>query len=36
MRHVDDSMSTYKPTSEVSQVNAKAADGPMKLVEVES
>ena len=30
MRHVDDSMSTYKPTSEVSQVNAKAADGPIK------
>jgi len=24
-------MSTYKPTSEVSQVNAKAADGPMKI-----
>ena len=31
MRHVDDSMSTYKPTSEVSQVNAKAADGPMHI-----
>src|SRR5450631_4485186 len=31
MRHVDDSMSTYKPTSEVSQVNAKAADGPMRI-----
>jgi thiamine biosynthesis lipoprotein len=31
MRHIDDSMSTYKPTSEVSQVNAKAADGPMKI-----
>src|ERR1700730_8588346 len=31
MRHVDESMSTYKPTSEVSQVNAKAADGPMKI-----
>ncbi len=29
MRHIDDSMSTYKPTSEVSRVNAKAADGPM-------
>jgi thiamine biosynthesis lipoprotein len=29
MRHIDDSMSTYKSTSEVSQVNAKAADGPM-------
>jgi thiamine biosynthesis lipoprotein len=31
MRHVDDSMSTYKPTSEVSQVNAKAADGAMHI-----
>jgi thiamine biosynthesis lipoprotein len=31
MRHIDDSMSTYKPTSEVSQVNAKAADGPMRI-----
>jgi thiamine biosynthesis lipoprotein len=31
MRHIDESMSTYKPTSEVSQVNAKAADGPMKI-----
>jgi FAD:protein FMN transferase len=31
MRHVDESMSTYKPTSEVSQVNAKAADGPMQI-----
>jgi thiamine biosynthesis lipoprotein len=31
MRHIDDSMSTYKPTSEVSQLNAKAADGPMKI-----
>jgi FAD:protein FMN transferase len=31
MRHIDDSMSTYKPTSEVSQVNAKAADGPMQI-----
>jgi thiamine biosynthesis lipoprotein len=31
MRHVDESMSTYKPTSEVSQVNAKAADGPMRI-----
>ena len=31
MRHIDDSMSTYKPTSEVSQVNAKAADGPMHI-----
>src|SRR5271168_4914177 len=31
MRQIDDSMSTYKPTSEVSQVNAKAADGPMHI-----
>ena len=31
MRHIDDTMSTYKPTSEVSQVNAKAADGPMHI-----
>jgi FAD:protein FMN transferase len=31
MRHIDETMSTYKPTSEVSQVNAKAADGPMKI-----
>jgi thiamine biosynthesis lipoprotein len=31
MRHIDDSMSTFKPTSEVSQVNAKAADGPMPI-----
>src|ERR1700686_664671 len=31
MHHIDDSMSTYKPTSEVSQVNAKAADGPMPI-----
>src|ERR1700683_2063558 len=31
MRHIDDSMSVYKPTSEVSQVNAKAADGPMRI-----
>jgi FAD:protein FMN transferase len=31
MRHIDDSMSTYKPTSEVSQVNARAADGPMPI-----
>jgi FAD:protein FMN transferase len=31
MRHVDESMSTYKPTSEVSQVNDKAADGPMHI-----
>jgi FAD:protein FMN transferase len=31
MRHIDDSMSTYKPTSEVSQVNAKAAAAPMRI-----
>ncbi len=31
MRHVDDSMSTYKPSSEVSQVNAKAAAGAMHI-----
>ncbi len=31
MRHIDESMSTYKPTSEVSRVNAKAADGPMHI-----
>jgi FAD:protein FMN transferase len=31
MRHIDESMSTYKPTSEVSQVNAHAADGPMPI-----
>jgi FAD:protein FMN transferase len=31
MRHIDESMSTYKPTSEVSQVNDKAADGPMHI-----
>jgi thiamine biosynthesis lipoprotein len=31
MRHIDESMSTYKPTSEVSLVNAKAADGPMHI-----
>jgi thiamine biosynthesis lipoprotein len=31
MRHIDESMSTYKSSSEVSQVNAKAADGPMHI-----
>jgi thiamine biosynthesis lipoprotein len=31
LRHIDESMSTYKPTSEVSQVNAKAAEGPMRI-----
>src|SRR6202451_2281633 len=30
-RRLDESMSTYKPSSEVSQVNAKAADGPMHI-----
>jgi thiamine biosynthesis lipoprotein len=31
LRHIDESMSTYKPTSEVSQVNAHAAAGPMHI-----
>ncbi len=31
MRHVDESMSTYKPTSEVSVVNASAASAPMHI-----
>jgi thiamine biosynthesis lipoprotein len=31
MRHVDETMSTYKPASEVSLVNVKAADGPMPI-----
>jgi thiamine biosynthesis lipoprotein len=31
MRRLDESMSTYKPTSEVSLVNAQAADGPMHI-----
>jgi len=31
MRHIDESMSTYKPTSEVSLVNANAAAGPMHI-----
>jgi thiamine biosynthesis lipoprotein len=31
MRHIDATMSTYKPSSEVSQVNARAADGPMPI-----
>ena len=31
MRHVDESMSTYKSTSELSHVNALAADGPMLI-----
>jgi thiamine biosynthesis lipoprotein len=31
MRHIDDSMSTYKPTSEVSRVNALAARQPVPI-----
>ena len=31
MRHVDETMSTYKPTSEVSRVNANAAAGAMPI-----
>ncbi len=31
MRHIDDSMSTYKDTSEVSKVNAHAASGAMPI-----
>jgi thiamine biosynthesis lipoprotein len=31
MRRIDESMSTYKPTSEVSMVNARAAQGPLKI-----
>jgi len=31
MRHIDESMSTYKPTSEISLVNARAADGPIHI-----
>ena len=31
MHHVDDVMSTYKPESEISQVNARAAQGPMNI-----
>ena len=27
----DEAMSTYKPTSEISRVNARAADGPMRI-----
>src|ERR1700685_531914 len=30
-RRLDESMSTYKPSSEVSQVNPKAAEGPMHI-----
>jgi thiamine biosynthesis lipoprotein len=31
MRHIDTTMSTYKPSSEVSLVNARAADGPVHI-----
>jgi thiamine biosynthesis lipoprotein len=31
MRHIDESMSVYKPTSEVSKVNALAATQPVKI-----
>lgn len=31
MRHIDDTMSTYKPTSEVSMVNATAAKHPVRI-----
>ncbi|HVY23556.1 MAG TPA: FAD:protein FMN transferase [Steroidobacteraceae bacterium] len=31
MRHIDDTMSVYKPTSEVSMVNAEAAKHPVKI-----
>jgi thiamine biosynthesis lipoprotein len=31
MRHIDESMSTYKPASEVSLVNAHAAEAPMHI-----
>jgi thiamine biosynthesis lipoprotein len=31
MRRIDASMSTYKPTSEVSMVNARAAQAPLKI-----
>src|SRR6204780_1449659 len=31
MRHIDDSMSTHKPTSEVSKVNALAASKPVPI-----
>ena len=30
-RRFDDAMSTYKPTSEISDVNARAADAPMVI-----
>ena len=31
MRHIDDTMSTYKPSSEVSRVNASAAKRPVRI-----
>ncbi len=31
MRHIDADMSTYKPDSEISRVNAHAAQGPVKI-----
>ena len=31
MRHIDADMSTYKPDSEISRVNAQAARGPVKI-----
>jgi thiamine biosynthesis lipoprotein len=31
MRHIDTDMSTYKPDSEISRVNAQAAKGPVKI-----
>ncbi|MGH8253788.1 MAG: FAD:protein FMN transferase [Steroidobacteraceae bacterium] len=31
MRHIDTTMSTYKPDSEISRVNAQAAQGPVKI-----
>jgi len=31
MRHIDETMSVYKPTSEVSKVNAEAAKHPIKI-----
>ncbi|HEX2584854.1 MAG TPA: FAD:protein FMN transferase [Steroidobacteraceae bacterium] len=31
MRHIDETMSVYKPTSEVSKVNAEAAKHPVKI-----
>ena len=31
MRHIDGDMSTYKPDSEISRVNAQAASGPVKI-----